>query len=361
MMKLTDLPSDSGITGLPSPAGRASSATGMQPGETGFAATSMMVASDEVLAVARSVAESPPAKVDRRIAALLPQSLVPSSGSLPGEPPEVAPADARPGDAERIARYIDGACMSAADLNELADTDVAMSIGGAIARLRAVTVSRRTEGTDQELLADELLSLCLRYPADVALQALSDAKESARFFPTYAEMVKALEALVRPRFAWRKAVAGWQVQIEHGSHHDDLRRRHDRARRIVRRMMDKRAEGPWLPSDESELQRHDVSLKRLAAELSRLGLQPWPEDRQRTPREVRQEVAEDLHAAARELRNREKEARAASLKGTKAPRGIRACKCHGLTWRSDQPKPGQCISPRCYMAGQTDQAEGGRG
>lgn len=321
----------------------------------------MTAVSDDTLAVARSVAESPPALVDRRIAALLPQSLVPSSGTLPAEPPEVAPADIRPGDAERIGRYIDGACMPAADLEDLTGCGVVVNIGGAIARLRAVTVSRRTDGMDQDLLADELLSLCLRYPGDVALQALSDAKESAKFFPTYAEMVEALEALVRPRFVWRKAVAGWPIQIEHGSHHDDLRRRHDRARRIVNRLLDRHDTGPWLPRDQAELDRQQASLDRLTKELSRLGLQPLPEHRERTRAEVRQEVAEDLHEAARGLRNRESEAKAAAMKSQAAPRGVRVCKCHGLSWRSDQPKPDQCISPRCYMAKPADQAEGGQG
>ena len=34
------------------------------------------------------------------------------------------------------------------------------------------------------------------------------------------------------------------------------------------------------------------------------------------------------------------------------------CKCHGLSWQKREDRPDECISPRCYMAGKTEQAEG---
>lgn len=359
MKRLTDAQPSSGTTGAPSPAPEAASATGLQLGGTGFAGKSMTVASDGALAVARSAAELRAAEVDRRIAALLPRSLVLPSGSLPDEPPEVAPADLRPGDSERLAEWIGGACLPARDLDELTDGGIAMTIAGALARLRAVTVSRKAEGMDQELQADELLSLCLRYPADVALQAITDAKDSERFFPTYADMVTALEALNKRRRLWLDAVEGWPVQIADGRHHAELQRRHDRARRIVRRLQDRRATGGWLPRDDVDLQRQTSSMQRLAKELSDLGLQPLPEGTPKARDTERERIADALHEASDGLRTRAATARKASMKHHKTARGIRVCTCHGLSWKSDEAKPDQCISPRCRMP--SHQAEGGQG
>ncbi len=199
---------------------------------------------------------------------------MPSSGRLPSRPTRTAPADLRPGESERLRDWIAGTCLAARDLDALTggcgDDGAALSIGTAIARLRAVTVSRRSDGLEQELLADELLRLCLRYPADIALAALEQGKAAGKFFPAYAELLAMLEALLQPRRAWLQAVEGWPQQVAEGRHRTALAERRLRALRILERLASRRRTGRWLPCDQAEWARQSAALAGLERRLAAL-------------------------------------------------------------------------------------------
>lgn len=209
---------------------------------------------------------------------------MPSSGGLPSRPTTSAPADLTPGGAERLHDWIAGACLSARDLEAAlpagsrsglageagGEAGPALAIGAAMARLRAVTVSRRSDGLDQELLADELLDLCLRYPADIALSALEQAKAASRFFPTYADLLTALETPLKLRRNWLRAVAGWPAQLADGRQREALQIRRRRAARILARLEGRRPFGGWLPCDQAEWDRQSGALARLEAKLAAL-------------------------------------------------------------------------------------------
>ena len=278
MQRLTAVPIGSATTGTRSPVPGDGAPTGSPPGVTGSAAMSTMGVPGRMLAVAKRAAELSPAEVERRIATLLPRSLVPSSGWLPSRPAETAPPDLEAGAAERLRDWIAGTCLPARELDGLMEmetgrrmnADAAVRVGAAVARLRAVTVSRRSDAVEQELLADELLRLCLNYPVDVAVAALEEAKTTSRFFPAYADLQVLLERLVRPRRLWLRAVESWPAQMADGRHREVLRRRRDRAARIVVRLETRRSKGCWLPRDQVEWELQRAALDSLDARLSAL-------------------------------------------------------------------------------------------
>lgn len=190
------------------------------------------------------------------------------------------PADLRPDDGQRLYDCIAGACIPARRLEAAllagsssetgGEPGAALAIGSAMARLRAVTVSRRSEGVDQDLLADELLDLCLNYPADIALSALEQAKGDSRFFPTYADLLAALEAPLTLRHAWLRAVESWSAQIADGRQYETLRSRRLRSVRILAGLEARRRDGAWLPCDRLEWARQSAALKRLDSQLAAL-------------------------------------------------------------------------------------------
>lgn len=262
-------------------------------------------------------------------------------------PPSVAPADLRAGEVERLAEWLAGACMAArAAADVTGDKAGIVAVTQAIARLKAATVSQAREGIDQELLADEMLSLCLAYPADVALRALNEAKHASKFFPLPADLGPRLEALMEVRRAWLQTVESWPAQIADGRQSEDLQARHARARRIVRRLEAVRDRGPWFPADQVQLDAQQWALARLSERLSAAGIEALPDSAEADEEAARKRIASALGETARGIRERDSAGRE-EAKAALGGGGAFLCVCHGVRYRRVEEKPGQCSFPCC--------------
>ena len=253
----------------------------------------------------------------------------------------------RAGEVGRLAEWLAGACMAARAAADLTgDKAGIVAVTQAIARLKAVTVSQAREGIDQELLADEMLGLCLAYPADVALRALEDAKTGSKYFPLPAELRPRLESLMEVRRAWLRAVEAWPAQIADGRQSEALQARHARARRIVRRLEAVRTRGPWFPADQVQLDQQQHALASLSERLTAAGVEPLPESAEADEEATRERIATELGETARGIRERDtanrEEAKAALGGG-----GAFLCRCHGLRYRRVEQKPEECAFPDC--------------